>query len=64
MPFVALEIQSDLSLGGNNSIYKKEVKGKEAKNNKYNHMAFFKRCPYGYLAKNDSCQLDCEFSFL
>lgn len=44
-------------------MYKKEVKGKEAKNNKYNHMAFFKRCPYGYLAKNDSCQLDCEFFF-
>ena len=30
--------------------------GKEAKNNKYNHMAVFKRCPYGYLANKASCQ--------
>lgn len=59
MPFVALEIQSDLSLGGNNwrSLHiKNEVMGKEAKNNKYNHMAVFKRCPYGYLANKASCQ--------
>lgn len=45
------------------SIHKKRVKGRKAKNNNYNHMAFFKTCPCGYLAERTLASLTVNFSF-
>lgn len=68
MPFVAWEIQSDLSLGVNNwrPLYtRKKLKVKRPKITNITIWLFSRGVHMaGYLAKSDFCQLDCEFSFL